>query len=140
MSATEVVLWGFVAGVIHFAVLGALYGNPIVDRMYVRAAGASPAVRSWASKPRYTLTQFVGTQVEVYVIAIGFARLYPELPSGGLGVALLLASLFAALRVYPRFWNMWIQSTYPRNLLATEVVNGLIGTYVIVIALYFLLR
>lgn len=140
MSAVEVVLWGFVAGVIHFAVLGALYGNPVVDRMYVRAVEAHPAVRTWESKPRYTVTQFLGTQVEVYIIAIGFAWLHPRLSTGGLAGALLLASLFAALRVYPRFWNMWIQSTYPRNLLATEVINGLIGTYVIVVALYFLLR
>jgi len=105
MIAGEVALWGFIAGLIHFVVLGALYGNPVVDRMYVRAGETSPAVRTWESKPRYLLTQFVGTQVEVYIIAIGFAWLHPQLSTGGLAGALLLASLFAALRVFPRFWK-----------------------------------
>jgi len=139
MNVGDIALWGLVAGLIHFVAIGILYGNPYVDRIYVAASDASPAVRSWASKPRYLVTQFVGTQVEVYLIAIGFAWLYPHVPAGGSTGALLLGALFAALRVYPRFWNMWIQSTYPRRLLATEVVNGVIGTFVVVITLYFLL-
>ncbi|PZS30676.1 MAG: hypothetical protein DLM58_13255 [Pseudonocardiales bacterium] len=135
----DIAVWGLVSGLIHFAAIGILYGNPVVDRMYVLAADASPAVRGWPSKSRYLITQFLGTQIEVYVIAIGFAWLYQHLPADGLAAALLLGTLFAGLRVYPRFWNMWIQSTYPRRLLVTEAVNGIIGTYVIVIALYLLL-
>lgn len=140
MNAGEVALWGLVAGLIHFVALGALYSNPIVARIYASATESSPAVRRWESQPRYLITQFAGTQVEVYIIAIGFAWLHPLLSTGGLAGALLLATLFAALRVYPRFWNMWIQSTYPGKLLAAEIVNGVIGTYVIVMALYLLLR
>lgn len=52
--------------------------------------------------------------------------LFPDLQL--IGLALLLA----AVRVYPRFWNMWIQSTYPRHLLAIEVVNGTLSTFLVV--------
>jgi hypothetical protein len=43
-----------------------------------------------------------------------------------------LGILLAATRVYPRFWNMWIQTTYPNRLLAIDVVNGTLGTLAIV--------
>ena len=77
------------------------------------------------------MTQFFGTQVEVYVLTIAFVWLRPQVDLRGCGGALLLGSLFAAVRVYPRFWNMWVQTTYPRRLLAVEVVNGTLGTLVI---------
>jgi len=43
--------------------------------------------------------------------------------------------LLAAIRVYPRFWNMWIQTTYPARLLVVELVNGSIGTIAIAVFL-----
>lgn len=130
--------WGTVAGAIHFAVMGALYGNPWIDRLYRAAAEESPGVRRWSSRTRYMLTQFAGTQVEVYLLALT----YFWLRSGGIGAtplgAIQVGALLAGVRVYPRFWNMWIQSSYPRSLLAVEAVNGTVGTFVVVGALFAL--
>ncbi len=133
--AREVLLWGAVAGVIHFVFLGIAYGNPLIDRLYVAAAATDPAVRKWPSKPRYLITQFLGTQVEVYLLTIGFVWLRPLLDVEGLAGTLLLGAVLAGLRVYPRFWNMWIQSTYPHRLLAVEVINGLLGSLLVVLTL-----
>ncbi len=128
---TTVLLWGAAAGLVHFVFIGLAYGNPLVDQLSAKAEAESPAVKPWPSKPRYFVTQFLGTQVEVYILTIGFVWLRPFVgPVGYIG-ALLLGSFFAALRVYPRFWNMWIQTTYPNRLLAIEVVNGTLGTLVI---------
>ncbi len=129
-----VLLWGALAGLVHFVVIAILYGNPIVDRID-RAVGETPAMKPWPSKPRYFLTQFCGTQIEVYLLTIGFFWLRPRIGVAGYAGALLLGALFAAIRVYPRFWNMWIQTTYPNRLLAVEVVNGTIGTLVILLFL-----
>lgn len=129
---TTALVWGAVAGVLHFALVGALYGNPVIDRLYASAAEESPSLKRWASKPAYLLTQFLGTQVEVFILAIAFVWLRPLVDTQGYGGAILLGSLFAAIRVYPRFWNMWIQTTYPNRLLAVEFVNGVIGTLAIV--------
>jgi hypothetical protein len=126
-----VVLWGAVAGLVHFVFIALAYGNPVVDRLSAQAEAESPAVKRWPSKPKYFVTQFLGTQVEVYILTIGFVWLRPFVSLPGFGGALLLGSLFAALRVYPRFWNMWIQTTYPNRLLAIEVVNGTLGTLVV---------
>ena len=53
----------------------------------------------------------------------------------GYSGALALGVLLSATRVYPRFWNMWVQTTYPQRLLAIEVVNGTLGTLAIVMFL-----
>lgn len=128
-------IWGTVAGVIHFVLVGLLYGNPFVDRFYREAAGAEPGVKVHPSKPKYFLTMFLGTQVEVYILALGYFWLRPLVGVEGLMGSTLLGLLFAGIRIYPRFWNMWIQSTYPNRLLAIEFVNGVLSTLIIITSL-----
>lgn len=136
---TTIVIWGLVVGLIHFFVVGVMYGNPIVDRVYQRAMQTEPGVKRWPSRPRYLVTQFLGTQVEVYAVTTAYVVLRGPLGVSGLGGAVTLGLLFAALRVYPRFWNMWIQSTYPNRLLAIEAVAGTVSTLTITIALELIL-
>ena len=131
---SNVLLWGALAGVVHFVVIAALYANPITDRLS-RDLEKGPAVRQWPSQPRYFLTQFLGTQVEVYILTTGFLWLRPLIGMPGYAGAVALGCLLAATRVYPRFWNMWIQTTYPNRLLAIEVVNGTLGTLAIAVFL-----
>ena len=126
-----ILLWGAVAGIVHFVVIGILYGNPLVDRISAKAEAQSPAVKQWATKRKYYVTQFLGTQVEVYILTIAFVWLRPLVGFSAYEGAILLGLLLAAVRVYPRFWNMWIQTTYPTRLLVVEVVNGTIGTLAI---------
>ena len=131
----NVFLWGTLAGVIHFVVTGILYQNPFTARLYKKSED-DPGLRKWNSQKKYILAMFLGTQVEVYILSAGYFIL-----TGFIGVsaviALLTAAVFSGIRVYPRFWNMWIQTTYPRRLLAVEVINGCIGTFVIIFSLYF---
>lgn len=130
-------LWGTIVGLIHFVIMGILYGNPMVDKIYKTAQQTEPGVRKWLSQKKYLITQFLGTQVEVYILAFAFF-LFKPFVIGSLADAVLISLLFAAIRVYPRFWNMWIQSTYPSRLLKIEVVNGIISTMTIIITLELL--
>ncbi|HUI88363.1 MAG TPA: hypothetical protein VLX61_06525 [Anaerolineales bacterium] len=47
-----VLAWGLVARLVHFAVVGILYGNPLTDRISAGAEAASPAVKKWPSKAK----------------------------------------------------------------------------------------
>ena len=134
----NILMWGFVIGIIHFVIIGALYQNPFVAKLY-RAAEGQPGVRAWADKKKYILSMFLGTQVEVFILTGAYLYLRQFLAGpNDMMTALVLAGLFAGIRVYPRSWNMWIQSTYPNKLLAVEFVNGTISTFVIVVGLKLL--
>jgi hypothetical protein len=130
----RILLWGAAAGLVHFVAIALLYANPITDKLS-RELEKAPAVRQWPSQPRYFITQFFGTQVEIYILTTGFLWLRPKLDLTGLAGAFALGGLLAATRVFPRFWNMWIQTTYPNRLLAIEVINGTIGTLVVTVFL-----
>jgi hypothetical protein len=134
-SLIHIFLLGSIVGMAHFVVVGILYGNPIINRIYADAQGREPGVRRWPSRGHYLLTQFLGTQVEVFILAVAYAWLRPHLGVEGFTGTLLLGLVFAAIRVYPRFWNMWIQSTYPARLLKVELVNGVLSTLTIVAGL-----
>jgi hypothetical protein len=135
----DILLWGAVTGLIHFCVIGAIYGNPFVDKVYAQAMKEEPGVKDWPVKPKYLVTQFLGTQVEIYVLAFAYGWLRPLLDIDGAAGTALLGLAFSGIRVFPRSWNMWIQSTYPNRLIAIESVAGVVSTFVVVFALHFLL-
>jgi hypothetical protein len=129
---------GLIIGMIHFVVVGIFYGNPFVDRIYQDAQKIEPGVRKWPSRGKYLLFQFLGTQIEVFILTLGFLWIRPHIPFDGISGGVILGLLFAAIRVYPRFWNMWIQSTYPNRLLGFEFVGGIVSTLTIVCSLQLL--
>lgn len=134
----QIITWGLAAGIIHFVIVGILYKNPFVDKFYTKAEKESPAFRKWANLKKYLLTMFLGTQVEIYILTAGYLFLRQYLDFGEWTTTLLLGLIFSGIRVYPRFWNMWIQTTYPRNLLAIEFVNGTLSTFTVVVTLHLL--
>jgi hypothetical protein len=127
----DVLKLGLIAGVGHFILIGLLYGNPFVAKQYASAMATHPSVRKWESIGKYRLIQFLGTQVEVFLITLAYLWFRPMFSDSSAAAVIGLGMILAAIRVYPRFWNMWIQTTYPRNLLAIEIINGTIGTLAI---------
>ena len=134
----DILVWGLVVGVIHFVVVGILYMNPVIARLYREAKG-SPALRVWENQKEYLIKMFAGTQIEIFIFTGAYLylrHLFSEPMS--FRVALIIACILSVTRVYPRFWNMWIQTTYPVNLLIVESINGTIGTFVVVLSLWVL--
>lgn len=127
----NVLVWGLVAGIGHFVFIGLLYGNPFVAKQYDEAMKTQPSVRNWPSPGKYRLIQFLGTQVEVFILALSYFLFRPAMNDSGWSSVMVLGAVLALVRVYPRFWNMWIQTTYPRNLLLIEIINGTLGTFAI---------
>ena len=72
------------------------------------------------------------------ILAGAYLWLRGLVPFQGYAAALVLGAVFSAIRVYPRFWNMWIQSTYPNRLLTIEFINGIISTLVVTVGLEIL--
>ncbi len=134
----NMLVWGLIAGIIHFVVVGILYMNPVVAQVYKKAEG-SPALRVWEDQKEYLIKMFAGTQIEIFILTGAYLylrQLFSEPTSSS--VALTLACILSATRVYPRLWTMWIQTTYPASLLIVEFINGTIGTFVVILSLWAL--
>jgi len=129
---SDIIIWGTVIGLIHFVIVGALYSNPFVDKFYREGQETSAALRRWPDQKEYILKMFLGTQVEVYIMTAAYLYLAPLIKQSGLTTVIILGVIFSGIRVYPRFWNMFIQTTYPAKLLLIEFINGILSTFTVV--------
>jgi len=126
----QTILGGFIASVVWFVVGGILYMNPFVAKIY-KGAENSPALKKWPSVPKYIGLQYVGILAQCLLWAFVFVLVKPALPDGILMKSLIFGLILIAVKIFPRFFDMWIQSTYSNKLLAVEFVNGTIGSFVI---------
>ncbi|MFQ6397414.1 hypothetical protein ACLMAJ_28690 [Nocardia sp. KC 131] len=72
-------------------------------------------------------------------MTIGYVWLHPLLPLNGMTGALLLALLFAALRVCGPVWALWMQGAHSIRYLAVEVASPVVGSIVFALTLYLLM-
>ncbi|MFC2131758.1 hypothetical protein ACFLSQ_10015 [Bacteroidota bacterium] len=134
----QTLFYGLVIGIFHYILLGILYMNPIVSQIYNEAQEKNDSVKLRNSTSNYLSKQFLGTQIEIWIITAGFLFLKQYLPFSPLETGFILGAIFGGIRIYERFWNMYIQTTYPKKLLVIEFINGIIGTFVITIGLSLL--
>lgn len=135
-----ILLYGSAAAVIHFLVVGLLYMNPLVDRLYRRETGKNPALRVWNNKKHYMILMFSGSLVECWLLAMGYLLLRGAFAKpASWEVAAACALLLGLIRIYPRAFDKWIQTTYPSRLIAVEAVNGLLGSAVVILSMRLLM-
>lgn len=130
LDILKTLLGGFLASVASFFVLGALYGNPPVKKIYEDAED-SPALKTWESKPKYIFMQYVGMLIQCLLWAFVFAFIKPVLPAAPLCAGLVFGLIIMVMKIFPRLFDMWIQTYYPGKLLATEFINGSIGGFLV---------
>jgi len=138
IDVLQTLLGGFVASVVWFIVGGALYMNPFVAGIYKKAED-SPALRKWPSVRRYISLQYIGILAQCLLWAFVYASIKPALPERFLIRGILFGLILVVIKIFPRLFDMWIQSTYPNKLLAVEFVNGTIGSFVIGIVFAYLM-
>ena len=91
----------------------------------------SPGLKRWSNVPAYIGLQFVGILAQCLLWAFVFILVKPVLAGGFVRTFLTFGIILFAVKIFPRFYDMWMQSTYPGRLLAVEFVNGTVGSFVI---------
>lgn len=126
------VLWATgIASIVWFILGGALYMNPVVRRIYDQF-DSSPVMKQWPSVPKYLGVMFLDAcLVQCFLAALAFALVKPALPDSILGMVAVFGFILIGVKIFTRFFDMWIQTTYPNKLLAIEFVNGSLGSLVI---------
>jgi hypothetical protein len=126
----QIILAGFLASVVWFIIGGALYMNPFVAEIYKKAKD-SPGLKKWPSVPKYLALQYVGILIQCLLWAFVFALVKSVLPEAVWMKVFVFGLILLAVKIIPRFFDMWIQSTYPNKLLVVEFINGTIGSFII---------
>jgi len=126
------VLWATgIASIVWFVLGGALYMNPLVRKIYDQF-DSSPVMKQWSSVPQYLGVMFLGACLaQCFLAALAFVLVKPALPDSILGIVVVFGFILIGIKIFTRFFDMWIQTTYPNKLLAIEFVNGSIGSLVI---------
>lgn len=130
MDVFQTVMGGGAASLVWFIVGGVLYMNPFVAKFYKSAEG-SPGLKKWRSIPKYIALQYAGILVQCILWAFIFAFIKPVFPDGVWLKSGIFGSILVAVKIIPRFFDMWLQSAYPDKLLAVELVNGTLGSFII---------
>ncbi len=112
--------------------------NPFVAKIYKDAQGL-PGVKKWLNVPKYLSLQYAGILVQCLLWAFVFALIKSTLSEEVLIKGLVFGLVLVAIKIIPRFFDMWIQSTYPNKLLAVEIINGTIGSFVIGIVFAYII-
>ena len=123
-------LGGFLGSLALFVAAGALYTNPPVGKLYKKFE-KSPGLKKWASMPKYLLMQYLGGLVQCLLWTFVFAFIKPILPAGVLLSGIAFGLILLVIKIFPRLFDMWIQTTYPNKLLATEFINGSILSFIV---------
>lgn len=129
---------GFVASLAWFFIGGFLYMNPFVAKIY-KNAEKEPGLKKWASTPKYIGLQYIGILAQCLLWAFVFVLIKSALPEEVLMKGIVFGLILVAVKIFPRFYDMWIQSAYPNKLLAVEFVNGIIGSFVISITFAYII-
>jgi hypothetical protein len=129
LDPVRTIVGGVVASVVWFVVGGVLYMNPFTDRIYKSADNS--AVKEWPSLPKYLGLMFVGGVLAQYTLwAFVFVLVKPVLSGGAFLQGIVFGLILIVTKILPRFFDMWIQTTYPDRKLVIELINGSIGSFV----------
>jgi len=126
-------LIGFLLSIAWFIAGGILYMNPPVANIY-RKYEDHPGMKKWDNPIKYLVTMYLlGVLIPCMIFSFVF---YFLSPIGILPFGLILVGV----RIIPRLIDMWIQTSYPNKILAIELINGTILSFLASFLLFVLHR
>lgn len=126
---TKILLAGFLSSAIWFIIGGGLYMNPLVKGIYKKFENAQ-GLKKWSSTGSYLIYIYVFILIQCLLFAIVYNFIKPVFADSILTNTLIFGAILTAIKIIPRLLDMWTQTTYPNRLLAVELINGLIGSFV----------
>jgi hypothetical protein len=133
-------LFGGVAATVVWFIVGAVvYMNPVVARIY-KNYEADPSVKNRKDVKSFIINTFVfSVLIQCFIFAFVYLYIKPILPGTLLLNTIYFGGILVALKIIPRFFDMWVQSKYPMTLLNIELINGTIGSFVIALVFVIIL-
>lgn len=136
------VLFGTIAAsLVSFLVGAILYMNPTVSKIYKKYQ-KHPSMSKYSSKGKYLFDTFL---LDIAIPTFIAATVYSYLKAGlyiingnPVSIIFVYGMILAGIRVIPRFFDMSILTSYPRQLLIIELINGIVLSFVTSAVLVFM--
>lgn len=130
ITIAKFILAVVVTHIIHFVLFVLMYMNPVVIKIYI-SFDQHPSMKRWDAPGKLYVNMFFLSFIEIVLIGIVYISTVQALPNDFWMKGLVFGLIVAGVRVYSKFYSMYIQTSYPSKLLAIEVVNGTIGCIII---------
>ena len=138
INILQTILGGFLASIAWFIVGGMLYMNPFTAKLYKKFENHS-GLKKWKNTKEYLLKMYLfGILSQCLLFAFVYSFIKPILPGTLLFNTFYFGLILVAVKIIPRLFDMWLQSTYPNKLLVVELVNGTIGSFVMALVFTFI--
>jgi magnesium-transporting ATPase (P-type) len=125
------IIGGIAATIVWFFAGSVVYMNPFVAKLYKKYED-DPGVKNRKDMKTFLLNTFVfSVLIQCLLFAFVYQFIKPVLPGEVVLNTLYFGVILVAVKIMPRFFDMWVQSRYPVALLSIEVINGAIGSFVI---------
>ena len=125
------IIGGFAASIVWFFIGAVVYMNPVVAKIY-KTFENDPSVKNRKDVKSFIINTFVfSILIQCFIFAFIYLFIKEILPGTLLLNSLFFGIILVAVKIIPRFFDMWVQSKYPTTLLSIEVINGTIGSFVI---------
>jgi len=136
---TRIILAGFIASIVWFAAATILYMNPYSKKI-ADTLKNHPGVKKWANQKEMLLPMYLwGVLVPSIIFAVIFWWLNPVFPSSILAKTILFGLILVGIKIYPRLTDTALMTSYPKQLLIMDFINGTISSFVIAAAFAFLI-
>ena len=131
IDVVQGILGGVAATIVWFIVGAVVYMNPFVAKIYKKYE-ETPSVKNRKDVKKFIVNTFVfGILIQCLLFAFVYLFIQSILPGNLLLNTFYFGIILVAVKIIPRFFDMWVQSSYPTQLLTIEIINGTIGSFVI---------
>lgn len=131
MNILHTLFTGFIVSIAWFIIGSLLYTNPTIGKIYKKYEN-NPGMKKWDKKSKYiTYMYLLGALTPSLIMAFVYKLIAP--------ISILhFGLILLGIRIIPRFFDMWIQSSYPNKLLYIEIINGTILSFVAALVLHYI--
>lgn len=112
--------------------------NPLISKIH-KKFGNSPAVKQWNNTKLFLIYMYLLILLECLLFALVYSFIKPVFPGGVVVNGLILGLALVAVNLIPSISGRWLLSTYPNKLLFVDFIGGILSSFIIGLALAFII-
>ena len=133
------IIAGLAATIFWFVIGAVVYMNPFVAKIYKKFEN-DPSVKNRKDIKNFIINTFLfSVLIQCFIFAFVYLYIKPILPGTLILNTLFFGLILVTVKIIPRLFDMYVQSKYPNILLIIELINGVIGSFVIAFVFAFII-